>query len=87
MKFVYVLERGKSHENDHLVGLYNNEDSALWDLAIAFNERFDMYKGWKVIDGRTVMMPRWSRIYRTGGPVEFQSGCDYWVVTKREIYD
>ena len=84
MKFVYVLEQGENSEGGWVVGLYNNEDSALWDLAIAFNERFDMYKNWKVgTPNHDDMMPRWYE----GGLVEFESGCDYWVVTKREIYD
>ena len=88
MEFVYVLEQGESSEGGWIVGLYNNEASALWELAIAFNEMYDMFKDWRpgTTDNED-MMPRWYEIYRTGGPVEFDSGCDYWVVTKREIYD
>lgn len=88
MKFVYVLEQGASSEGGWVVGLYNNEDSALWDLAIAFNERYDRFKDWRVgTTDNEDMMPRWYGGYAERGATEFESGCDYWVVSMHEIHD
>jgi len=83
MEFVYVLEQGESSEGGWIVGLYNNEASALWELAIAFNEMYDMFKDWRpgTTDNED-MMPCWGS---TG--TSFDSGCDYWEVNEKTVED
>lgn len=36
---VFILEQGEDYEGSHILGIYSNEVSALWDLAKAFNSR------------------------------------------------
>lgn len=83
MNIVYILEQGETHEGGQVLGLYNNEASALWELAIAFNKMYDMFKDWRpgTTDNED-MMPRWNH-----SGTYFDSGCDYWDVTEREIHD
>jgi hypothetical protein len=81
MKFVYVFEQGVDREGGHIVGLYNNEDSALWDLAVVFNDTFDTRTR------QRCTKPRWNRTYREDGPAGFKSSCNWCTVSKREIYD
>ena len=89
MNIVYILEQGEHHEGGHVLGLYNNEASALRELAIAFNKRYDRFKDWR--PGTTdneEMMPRWdSALSRDSGGASFDSGCDYWVVYEKTVKD
>ena len=83
MNIIYILEQGEHHEGGHVLGLYNNEASALRELAIAFNKRYDRFKDWRpgTTDNED-MMPRWNS---TG--TCFDSGCDYWEVNEKTVED
>ena len=88
MNIIYVLQKGEYHEGSHILDIYNNEDSALRELAKCFNHRFDMYKDWKVgTTDHTDMMPIWEDYPDERGRMRFQSGCDYWEVVELEVKD
>ena len=83
MNVVYIFEQGEHREGGHVLGLYNNEASALRELAIAFNKRYDRFKDWR--PGTTdneEMMPRWDH-----SGTYFDSGCDYWEVSEKTVKD
>jgi hypothetical protein len=81
MSTVYIFEKGELHEGGEVLGVYNNEMSALWELAIAFNKMYDRYKDWRpgTTDNED-MMPYWNH-----SGTYFDSGCDYWTVHSREL--
>ena len=83
MKFVYVLEQGEDHEGSRILGLYSTEHSALWELAIAFNKRFDMYRKYTdPVNNMQEFMPVWSEEWYS-----FHSGCDYFQINVQQVLD
>ena len=82
MKFVYILEQGQDYEGGSILGIYNNENSALRELAECFNHRFDRFSEYLPEEFAVEMMPVWGEKGES-----FQSGCDYWVVEELEVKD
>ena len=77
---VFIFEQGENYEGSHILGIYSNEDSALWDLAKAFNKRFDRFAEYLPEEFAIEMMPIWCDL-----GISFSSGCDYWLVDSRRI--
>jgi hypothetical protein len=82
MNIVYILEQGEDYEGGSILDIYGNKDSALRDLAECFNHRFDRFSKYLPEEFAVEMMPVWGEEGES-----FQSGCDYWVVSMREIHD
>lgn len=80
MDKVFVFEKGEDYEGSHICGIYATEDSALRDLAIAFNRRFDRFSEYLPEEFAVELMPVWDK-----NGVSFQSGCDYWTVDVLEV--
>lgn len=80
MDKVFIFEKGEDYEGSHVLGIYASEDSALRDLAIAFNKTFDRFSEYLPEEFAVEMMPVWDY-----NGVSFQSGCDYWLIDSRRI--